>query len=102
MRTAMNARALLRTTIAIASVQSACGNVTAPAGPHDDAGNAFRRFYGDAIADQLTQLLTDHILIAAQLVTAARAGDNDAVAARATHRDRGALRWQRCPDRSRS
>jgi len=45
-----------------------------------DIGNAFRRFYGDAIADQLTQLLTDHILIAAQLVTAAKAGDGDAVA----------------------
>src|SRR4029079_7468875 len=46
-----------------------------------DIGNAFRRFYGDHVADQLTQLLTDHILIAAQLVTAAKAGDSAGVAA---------------------
>jgi hypothetical protein len=46
-----------------------------------DIGNAFRRFYDNAVADQLTQLLTEHILIAAQLVTAAKAGDSDAVAA---------------------
>lgn len=45
-----------------------------------DIGNAFRRFYGDRVADQLTQLLTDHILIAAQLVNAAKAGDSAAVA----------------------
>jgi hypothetical protein len=46
-----------------------------------DIGNAFRRFYGDAVANQLTQLLTDHILIAAQIVTAAKAGDSATVAA---------------------
>jgi hypothetical protein len=46
-----------------------------------DIGNAFRRFYGDAVADQLTQLLTEHILIAAQLLTAAKAGDSGGVAA---------------------
>lgn len=46
-----------------------------------DIGNAFRRFYGDAVADQLTQLLTDHILIAAELLTAAKAGDSAGVAA---------------------
>src|SRR5688572_28806719 len=46
-----------------------------------DIGNVFRRFYGNAVADELTQLLTDHILIAAQLLTAAKAGDNAAVAA---------------------
>lgn len=45
-----------------------------------DLGNAFRRFYGDAIADQLTQLLTDHILIAAKIVAAAKAGDSAEVA----------------------
>ena len=44
-----------------------------------DLGNAFRRFYGDAVANQLTQLLTDHILIAARLVAAAKAGDNNTV-----------------------
>lgn len=45
-----------------------------------DIGNAFRPFYGDAVADHLTQLLTDHILIAAQLVGAAKAGDGASVA----------------------
>ena len=44
-----------------------------------DIGNAFRRFYGDAVANQLTQLLTDHILIAARIVGAAKAGDNNTV-----------------------
>lgn len=46
-----------------------------------DIGNAFRGFYGDAVANQLTQLLTDHILIAAKILAAAKAGDNDTVAA---------------------
>ncbi|HET7503179.1 MAG TPA: hypothetical protein VFK02_19300 [Kofleriaceae bacterium] len=46
-----------------------------------DIGNTFRRFYGDAVADHLTQLLTDHILIAAQLLTAAKAGDSAGVEA---------------------
>ena len=44
-----------------------------------DIGNAFRAFYGAAVADHLTQLLTDHILIAAQLVGAAKAGDGGRV-----------------------
>ena len=46
-----------------------------------DIGNAFRTFYGNGVADHLTQLLTDHILIAAQLVGAAKAGDGARVAA---------------------
>ena len=47
----------------------------------DDIGNAIRPFYGDAAADQLTTLLREHILGAAQLLTAAKAGDADGVAA---------------------
>jgi hypothetical protein len=40
-----------------------------------DIGNAIKPLYGDAAGDQLTSLLTDHILIAADLLTAAKAGD---------------------------
>jgi hypothetical protein len=38
-------------------------------------------FYGDAAGDQLTSLLRQHILIAADLIAAAQAGDETAVAA---------------------
>jgi hypothetical protein len=47
----------------------------------DDLGNAVKPFYGDAAGDQLAALLRDHILIAADLVTAAKAGDGAAVQA---------------------
>jgi hypothetical protein len=40
-----------------------------------DIGNAVRPFYGDAAADQLAQLLTDHITGAVDILTAAKAGD---------------------------
>jgi hypothetical protein len=49
-----------------------------------DIGNAIKPFYGDAAGEQLTALLREHILIAAEIVTAAKAGDtaalNDALA----------------------
>ncbi len=40
-----------------------------------DIGNAVKPFYGRAAGNQLTQLLEQHILIAADLIAAAKAGD---------------------------
>ena len=44
-----------------------------------DIGDAIASFYGDDAGAQLTALLRDHILIAGDLVTAAKAGDDEAV-----------------------
>ena len=46
-----------------------------------DIGDAIKPLYGDAAGTQLTALLRDHILTAADLITAAKANDADKVAA---------------------
>jgi hypothetical protein len=56
-----------------------------------DIGDAVRPFYGDAAADQLTTLLREHILIAADLVTAAKAGDTTRLAAEQARWDANAV-----------
>ncbi len=52
----------------------------------DDIGNAIKPIYGEEAGKKLATLLRDHILIAADIVTAAKAGNNDGVAA-------GQKRW---------
>jgi hypothetical protein len=45
-----------------------------------DIGDAVKPFYGEAAGNELTRQLRLHILIAADVVAAARAGDQDALA----------------------
>jgi hypothetical protein len=45
-----------------------------------DIGDAIKPFFGDAAGNKLTKLLEEHILIAADIVTAAKKGDDNAVA----------------------
>ena len=45
-----------------------------------DLGNAVKPFYGAAAGNALTKLLREHILIAADLIAAAKAGDTPKVA----------------------
>lgn len=51
-----------------------------------DIGDAIKPFYGDAAGEQLSALLTDHILIAADILNAAKAGDTAA-------QDEAIARW---------
>ena len=44
-----------------------------------DIGDAIKPFYGDEAGDQLTALLTDHILIAAEILQAAKSGNTVAL-----------------------
>ena len=46
-----------------------------------DIGNAFKPYYGDEVGDAVTALLREHILTAADLIAAAKAGDTAAVEA---------------------
>lgn len=46
-----------------------------------DIGDAIKPFYGDEAGERLTALLRDHILIAADLLAAAKAADSEGVAA---------------------
>jgi hypothetical protein len=46
----------------------------------DDIGDAIKPFYGNAAGEELSGLLTEHILIAADLIAAAQAGDAAGVA----------------------
>ena len=46
-----------------------------------DIGDAIKPFYGKPAGDRLTELLRSHILIAADLIKAAKAGDSAAVEA---------------------
>lgn len=52
----------------------------------DDIGNAIKPIYGEEAGNKLAALLRDHILIAADIVKAAKAGDEDGVA-------KGQKRW---------
>ena len=45
-----------------------------------DMGAVMRVFYGDAVANQFTRLIQDHLLIANKLVAAAKAGDTASAA----------------------
>jgi hypothetical protein len=46
-----------------------------------DIGDAFKPFYGETTGNQLTALLREHILIAVQILQAAKAGDAGALEA---------------------
>ena len=45
-----------------------------------DIGNALKPFYGDAAGNEATRLLREHILIAAEVIAAAKAGNQTALA----------------------
>jgi hypothetical protein len=50
-----------------------------------DLGNAFKPYYGNAAGNAVTGLLREHILIAADLIAAAKAGDGARLAAAQSH-----------------
>jgi hypothetical protein len=52
----------------------------------DDIGDAIKPFYGDRAGERLSRLLREHILIAGELLEAAKQGDSQAV-------DEANVRW---------
>lgn len=48
----------------------------------DDIGNAIKPYFGDEAGSALATLLRDHILIATEVVAAAKAGNSDSLAVR--------------------
>jgi hypothetical protein len=68
------------TRLYIVSAEAGAPDTDATAGRllrnQEDIGNAIKPFYGDAAGVQLTALLKDHILTAADLLKAAKAGNN--------------------------
>ncbi len=58
-----------------------------------DFAEVFSRYYGQAIGNKLGRLLTEHLTVAAELVQAAKAGDNRRVAEldRIWHRNAGEI-----------
>jgi hypothetical protein len=72
----------------VAAVGTAIGDLITPLGDGDaaavrllknqeDIGNSMVPFYGDDARKQLTHLLKEHILIAVEMIAAARAGKDD-------------------------
>ena len=73
------------TRLAIISLTTGSPDTSATVGRllqnQDDIGDAIKPFYGNAAGEELSRLLREHILIAADLIAAAQAGDAAAVAA---------------------
>jgi len=76
------------TRLAVISLTTDSPDTTATVGRllknQTDIGNAVKPYYGAAAAGQLTALLRQHILIAADLIAAARKGDQAGVASQQT------------------
>jgi hypothetical protein len=68
------------TRLAIISLESGTPDTEATVGRllqnQTDIGNAVKPFYGNAAGDELTRQLRSHILIAADVIAAAKAGDS--------------------------